>query len=482
MMKLQPARGPLRGTVVIPGDKSLSHRAALLAPLAGGPCRASGWLDAEDTRRSLQASHDLGARSNLDAQGLTIWPGAFPRGAATGVPLAIDCGNSGTTARLLCGLLAGLRGDVILTGDPSLCNRPMSRVVEPLRRMGADFVYLEEDGRLPLRIRGSRLRAQRHELAQPSAQVKSALLLAGLTARGQTEIIGGGASRDHSERMLATMGAHISVPQGEDDVPDAPADRVAIDGGRGLLRPFDLAVPADPSSAAFLLAAALLVPGSRVTVERHSLNPTRTGFLAVLKRIGAAVSIEATGAQQWPAEPIGKVTAAAGAPLRAFSIGAAEVPPLIDELPMLAVLATQAEGQTVVSGAAELRVKESDRIALMVGQLQRLGADIQERPDGFVVRGPTPLVAGGALGAGGALAEGNALGEGGALTAAGAADQPVVLTTAGDHRVAMALAVAALITSGPCALDDADCVAISFPNFFATLERLFASTGHDTNK
>ena len=446
----------------MPGDKSISHRAALLALLVSGPCRAAGWLDAEDTQRSRQAGHDLGARSRLDNGTLTIWPGVFPRHAKTDEPLVIDCGNSGTTARLLAGLLAGVRCDVLLTGDDSLLARLMGRVVVPLQRMGAEIAYLGDEGRLPLRIQGRALRAAEHVLSVASAQVKSALLLAGLAARGRTVVSGGGRCRDHTERLLAAMGA--AVGRSADDA------AVTLDGGQSRLGPFDIVVPGDLSSAAFFLVVAAMVPGSELTVPDVSLNPTRTGVLDVLQRAGARVFIEPDGPAVWPAEPRGDVTVAADR-LRGFTVSADEVPAVIDELPVLAVLATQAEGETVVTGAAELRAKESDRIELMVTQLRRLGAEISAQPDGFAVRGPTRLAT-------------RAGGRGGGLApvvepadAPQSSPPPLVLKTGGDHRVAMALAVAALVTEGQTALDDPDCIAISYPAFLADLERLATARG-----
>lgn len=445
LRSLLRASAPLTGTVIVPGDKSVSHRAALFALLASGPCRASGWLASADTLASLGAVAALGARVARHGDRIMVDASTAPaiclrRG---GEPLLIDCANSGTTARLLCGLLAGwLPPDgpgVVLDGDASLRGRPMSRVVEPLRAMGASIEWLGAEGRLPLRVRGAALRGVVHTLAVPSAQLKSALLLAGLHASGETIVDGGGDSRDHTERLLAAMGA----------APDrGPGDRLTVRAPRGLA-PYDLAVPADPSTAAFFLVAAAMVPGSRLTVCGQALGPGRTGALDVLRAAGAQVEIRRTAAADDPArEPAGDVSVGAG-PLRAFTIGAAEVPGLVDELPVLAVLATRCAGTTVISGAQELRVKESDRIALMARGLRALGADLEERPDGLVIHGPTVL-------------------RGGTPTV------PVLHETGGDHRIAMALAVAALVAAGDSALDDPDCVAVSFPGFFPTLADLLA--------
>lgn len=440
---LRSARGPLTGSVTVPGDKSVSHRAALFALLAKGPCRATGWLASADTLASLDAVAALGCRVARDGDTITVDPTSAPAAALCSgkEPLRIDCRNSGTTARLLCGLLAGwLPADgpgVVLDGDASLRSRPMGRVVEPLRAMGASIAWLGEPGRLPLHVRGARLQGCRHDLPVPSAQLKSALLLAGLHADGETIVAGGGASRDHTERLLAAMGA---APR------PAGADALAVTRVQGLA-PYDVAVPGDPSTAAFFQAAAALVPGSRLTVPGQSLGPGRTGLLDVLQAAGADVAVNATATADDPArEPAGDVTVTSGE-RRAFTVTAGDVPGLVDELPVLMVLATQCAGTTVISGAEELRVKESDRIALMGAALRALGADVEERPDGMIINGPTPLVG-------------------------GAAGAPVVHATAGDHRIAMAMAVAALVVEGDSALDDGDCVAVSFPKFFPTLDAL----------
>lgn len=427
------AESPLRGALDVPGDKSISHRAALLALLADGPCRATGWLDCADTRSSLEAVRALGASATLAGGTLSVTPPAAPPPG----DVSLDCGNSGTTARLLLGLLAGWLAPggaaVTLDGDESLRGRPMSRVVEPLRAMGANLAWGGREGRLPVTVRGAPLRGLPHELAVASAQVKSALLLAGLGARGVTSVGGAEGSRDHTELLLRGLGAGGADARG----------RPAVTGPRRLPA-FDLAVPGDPSSAAFFQAAAAVVPGSDVTVRGQSLNPTRTGALAVLARAGALVDV-APGAAGG-GEPSGSVRVRAGR-LQAFSIGAAEVPALVDEIPALAVVATQCAGRSVISGAAELRVKESDRLALLARDLRRLGAAVEERDDGLVIDGPRALCG-------------------------GATGEPIVLETAGDHRIAMAMAVASLFTNGETALDDGACVAVSFPGFFGVMERL----------
>ena len=432
----------MSGDLRVPGDKSVSHRVTLLPLLTDAPCRAAGWLDSADTRASLAAVRALGARADLDGDVLTVdpcpAPGAMLRTGDR--PLDIDCGNSGTTARLLMGLLAGWLPPggpgVVLDGDASLRGRPMARIAAPLVGMGARISWLGPPDRLPVRVEGASLQACDYDLPVASAQLKSALLLAGLRASGRSTVRGGGDSRDHTERLLRTMGVAVTV---------GPGDVLSVAGGAPVSA-FDVKVPGDLSTAAFLLVAAVLVPGSRVTVRGVGLGPGRTGLLAVLGRAGAEVVVTAEAADDPTREPLGDITVARGA-LRPFDVGADEVPALVDELPALAVLAAICPGVSTVAGARELRHKESDRIALMARGLADLGADVTERPDGWVINGGRPL-------------------------AGGRKGRPRVLATAGDHRVAMALALASLIADGETALDDNECVAVSFPHFFATLDGL----------
>ncbi len=409
----------------------------MFALLASARCRATGWLESQDTLRSLEAVKSLGAKVSLENGTIQLDPpdlSELPHGSLT-----IDCGNSGTTTRLLCGLLAGWLPsgglDVVLEGDASLSSRPMGRVVDPLRSMGADIQYLEKDGHLPLRIAGADLQGAVCRMNVPSAQVKSALLLAAMNTRGKTVIQGAGSSRDHTERLLATMGINVGGFPGTGDLHlDGP-----LQAGS-----YDVQVPADPSSAAFFQVAAAMIPGSCLMVKNQSLNEGRAGALAVLERAGARVVIsDRRGA---PGEEMGDVEVSFGN-LKAFQIGEEEIPSLIDELPILAVLATQAQGVTMITGAQELRVKESDRIAAMTEALLKVGADVQELADGWRITGPTVLKGG----------------ENG---------KPVMIKTVDDHRIAMAMAVAALVTQGEVALDEDDCVGVSYPGFFHTLDGL----------
>ncbi|HPF36482.1 MAG TPA: 3-phosphoshikimate 1-carboxyvinyltransferase [Candidatus Krumholzibacteria bacterium] len=430
-----PARGPLQGRLRVPGDKSVTHRALLFSVLADASCRVRSRLRAEDTDRSLAAVRALGVRVDGPDDDLLLTPAAVPApGAApdNAPVLDLDCGNSGTTTRLLLGLLAGRRVRARLDGDASLRSRPMARVVDPLRAMGARIRYLEQEGRLPLEITGAALTGADHVLAVPSAQVKSALLLAGLTAAGPTSVTGGGGSRDHTERLLRAMGADLHG--------DAAADRWTIRPAAPL-RPYDLDVPGDPSSAAFLLAAAALVPGSEVRVENVLTNPSRCGFADVWP---GGLSREDDPAPA--AEPVGAFTARAGL-LDAKHVGGAVVPALIDEVPVLAVLAARARGATRFADCADLRHKESDRIAATAAGLRALGVRVDTHDDGLTVHG-----------------------EPDGFPAAG----PVRVTTHGDHRIAMAFAVAGLASRGGVELDDAACVAVSYPDFFRDLDGLQA--------
>ncbi len=417
-LRVRPVRR-LRGRVAVPGDKSISHRAALLAGLAEGTTGISGFLEAEDCLRTLRAVERLGAEVERKGPGEYRVTGAG--GRWTEPADVVDCGNSGTTARLLLGALAGQPFWTFLTGDDSLRRRPMARVTEPLRRMGATIVGRAGGGRLPLAIQGApRLAAIAYELPVASAQVKSAILLAGLGADGPVSVTEPAASRDHSERMLRQFGARVERRGPTVTVWPGPLAATAV------------AVPGDISSAAFLLVAGAIVPDGQVTVAGVGLNPTRTGLLEVLQAMGARLAIagSAPGPEQ---EPAGDVTVAGGA-LRGATVGGALIPRLIDEVPALAVAAALAEGRTEVRDAAELRVKESDRVAALARELARMGARITERPDGLTIEGPCRLRGG-------------------------------EVDSGGDHRMAMALAVAGLVADGPTVVEDAGCIATSFPQF-----------------
>jgi 3-phosphoshikimate 1-carboxyvinyltransferase len=421
--------GPLRGTISVPGDKSVSHRSLLFGALARGETRVTGILDAEDVRSTRRAVEALGAIVRQEGQELVVTPPDTLREPGD----VIDCGNSGTSMRLLAGVLSGVPGLSILTGDASLRRRPMRRVIDPLRRMGATLSARDGDRLPPLVIWGGRLRGMRHVQEVASAQVKSALLLAGLAAEGETTVVEPERSRDHTERMLVGMGVPVRV------------DGLAVTVSPARPRGTRVDVPGDISSAAFFLCAAAGLPGSAVTVRNLGVNPTRTGLLEVLVAMGAEV--ERSNEREVAGELRADVTVRAKE-LVAAEIGGSLIPRLIDELPVLMVLATQARGRTLVRDARELRVKESDRLAAMGETLSAAGARIEMYDDGCAIQGPTPL-------------------------------RGVSVQTRLDHRIAMSMAVAQVL-AGPSqevVLDDVGCVATSFPTFFELLDGLTTSGG-----
>ena len=418
---VSPARR-LRGRVRVPGDKSISHRAALIGALARGDTVIHNFLRADDCLHTVSCLRALGVGIEDEGSRLIV-RGMGPRWRAPMTPL--DAGNSGTTMRLLAGILAGQPFQTELTGDASLRTRPMDRIVEPLSRMGARIVA-SGDGRFPpLRITGGSLRGITYTLPVASAQVKSAVLLAGLLAEGPTTVVEPTPTRDHTERMLAAFGAPIR----------RDGDRVSVTAA--ALRGHEVRVCGDISSAAFLLAAAAGMPGSELTIEHVGLNPTRTGFLDVLRALGAEADVRQTGEDA--GEPVGAVTVR-GQRLRGVRIGGSLIPRVIDELPVLCVIATAAEGETVISDAAELRVKESDRIAVIARGLRALGGEVEERPDGLTVYGSR--LHGGRVG------------------------------SAGDHRIAMAFAVAGLLAGGPVTVEGAESIKVSFPEFGRVLQEV----------
>jgi 3-phosphoshikimate 1-carboxyvinyltransferase len=422
--RVRAAGQALRGDTTVPGDKSIAHRALLLGALADGRSTIRGFPGGADVRATLDAVRSLGAPAEwsgdtvvLDGRGLEL---------GVGVDATIDCRNSGTTMRLLTGLVAGVAGRRILDGDGSLRRRPMERVAEPLRRLGARI--RTTDGHAPITIDGTTLSGGACETAVASAQVKSALLLAGLRASGTTTVHEPLATRDHTERMLRHMGVAVTWEQG----------LTTVAGGQRL-RPLDIDLPGDPSSAAFLVVAALLVPGSRVRITGVGINPARTGLLDVLRRMGARIIVDRTADRA--GEPCADIVVEHGA-LTGTTVGPDEVPATVDELPILAVAAAFADGETRVGGAAELRVKESDRLAALA-PLRALGVAFDATADGFVVRGrPDARLAGGTI------------------------------ATHGDHRIAMAFAVAGLRSAEGVVLDDPACVDVSFPGFFDRLRAL----------
>jgi len=413
----EPYGGGLNGRIRVPGDKSVSHRALLLAARAAGRSRLAGLSTGEDVLCTLRAMDQFGAGISRDSDGSLLVDGGLER---LGEPESlVDVGNSGTAIRLLTGWATGVDGLAVLAGDASIARRPMDRVTEPLRLMGAR-IDGRQGGRLPpLVVRGGGLTGIDYRLPVPSAQVKGAVLLAGLTADGETTVREDVPTRIHTEEMLARCGADIRILPG------------AVTVRPGPLQALDLQVPGDPSQAAFWIVAACVTPGSDVTVEHIYVGPGRAGFLDVLTRMGADLQIlDKDGASS-----TATIRARYG-PLTATFVGGGEVPALIDEIPALAVAAAYAAGSTTFSDAAELRVKESDRIATMVTALRSVGVDAEELTDGLVVQG----------------SDGRPLRGG-------------LIDSAGDHRVAMAMAVAALAASAPVTVSGWEAVATSYPGF-----------------
>lgn len=412
----------LTAELTVPGDKSIAHRALILAALATGTSRLEGVPEGEDVGATIGCLLRLGcdvdgsaARRQVRGRGIAAWRSPSEE---------LDCRNSGTTMRVLAGALAASHASATLTGDASLSRRPMERVVEPLRKMGARIT--SRDGHAPLTVRGTELIGLEHHLQRPSAQVKTALLLAGLHASGPSSVREPYPTRDHTERLLVAMGARLAGNHGT----------IRIEPQQGPLTPLQLSIPGDFSSAAFFLGAAAMRKGWTVTVSGVGLNPSRTAFLEILKEMGSEVRTEPAGD---PAiEPQGRVTVR-GARLRAVHVGADRVAAAIDEIPILLVVASQAQGVTTVSGAGELRLKESDRLTTIATGLKQLGVRVEENPDGMMIEGPNAI-------------------------------QPAHVDSAGDHRVAMALAVAGLVADAPLTIEGASAVSVSYPGFFEDLQ------------
>ena len=407
----------LQGNVVVPGDKSVSHRSMMLSVIAEGTSHIRGFLEGEDTRATAAVLAQLGVSIEAPSAGERIVRGVGLHGLR-GSSQPLDCGNAGTGMRLLTGLLAGQAFDSTLIGDESLSKRPMRRVTDPLAKMGAQID--SQDGLPPLHVRGGRsLHGIRYELPVASAQVKSALLLAGLYAEGSTEVIEPHPTRDYTESMLAAFGWPITFSPGY----------AKLEGGHRL-RATDVVVPADFSSSAFFLVAASIVPGSVLRLPAVGLNPRRTGLLEALRLMGAAIRVE--NQSESGGEAVGDLIVR-HAPLRGIELPEALVPDMIDEFPALFIAAAVAKGRTIVRGAAELRVKESDRIATMAAGMRALGVSIEETPDGAIIDG-------GAIGGG-------------------------TVDSHGDHRIAMSFAAAGLAAQGAITIRDCANVATSFPGF-----------------
>ena len=421
----------LRGRITIPGDKSISHRALMLGSLADGETKIRGLLLGEDPRSTAACFSAMGAEiSELNSELVTV------QGIGLGnlkEPVdVLNAGNSGTTLRLMLGILASHPDRFFtVTGDSSLRSRPMSRVVNPLRQMGANIWGRENGAKAPLAISGRNLKAIHYQSPVASAQVKSCIMLAGLMTDGETIITEPERSRDHSERMLAAFGAKVTV--------DMDTNTVIVKGGAKLFGQ-EVTVPGDISSAAFWLVAASIVPNSDLVIENVGINPTRTGVLEILAEMGADITYE--NRREVTGEPVADLRVRSAA-LKACRIGGAVIPRLIDEIPILAIAASCAEGTTIIEDAEELRVKESDRIVAMVKELTKLGVNVTERPDGMEIVGGKILTG-------------------------------TEVDSYDDHRIAMSLAIAALVAKGKTAIARAESAAISYPTFIPTLQSLYA--------
>jgi len=424
--------------VRVPGDKSISHRAVILGALSNRGCTVENFLEGEDCLCTVDAFRAMGVPIDRQGAHLEIHGQGLEGLKAPAKP--IWCGNSGTTARLLMGVLTGQPFEVRLEGDPSLSKRPMDRVIGPLSEMGAFFLDLKDSGlpsvrpaHLPLRIRGTHsVKSIRWKSPAASAQIKSAILLAGLYASGTTTVEEPSLSRDHTERMLSASG--VSVQR---------EGRIVSVQGTATIRAASFQVPGDLSSAAFILAAGLLRSPKELVVRGVGVNPTRTGFIDLVKAMGGSLrSIKTT---ESGGEPIADLAVKWSA-LKGILMGGEMIPRAIDEIPILAVLATQAQGRTVISDAKELRIKESDRLKTVSGELSKMGAHISETPDGLIIEGPTPL-------------------------------KGAIVQSHGDHRLAMSLAVAALGAQGQTTIEDVDCVATSFPGFWTLLDSIRLPSG-----
>ncbi|KZE13672.1 MULTISPECIES: 3-phosphoshikimate 1-carboxyvinyltransferase [Sphingomonas] len=430
------ASGPLTGTAPVPGDKSISHRSLMLSALAVGTSRVTGLLEGEDVLATAAAMRAMGAVIERGGDGMWTIDGVGVGGLLQPAT-ALEMGNSGTSTRLLMGLVSSHAITATFTGDASLSKRPMGRVIEPLSRMGAEFTA-SPGGRLPLMLRGIVPAVPiDYTLPVASAQVKSAILLAGLNTPGITRVVEPVPTRDHSERMLTGFGAKLTVEE-------TPAGRVIELHGEAELQPQTIIVPGDPSSAAFPVVAALLVPGSHVTITNVGLNPTRAALFDVLRAMGGDITFE--NRREVGGEPVADLVVRAST-LTGIDVDPAVAPAMIDEFPVLFVAAALAQGRTVTRGLEELRVKESDRITTMAEGLRAIGARVEETEDGLIIDGT-----GGDLLPGGGTVEAKL-----------------------DHRIAMSFVVAGLVSRDPVTIDDMAPVATSFPTFTTLLRGLGAS-------
>ena len=426
--EIKLSNAPLRGELAVPGDKSISHRAVMFGSLAEGTTEITRFLTGADCLSTISCFRKMGIP--IEVSGDTVRVTGKGLHGLKAPEEILDCGNSGTTTRLLSGILAGQDFESVLTGDSSIQKRPMNRVIIPLREMGAEITSREDSGCAPLSIKGSRLHGIRYASPVASAQVKSCVLLAGLYADSPTTVTEPALSRDHTERMLTQLGARLSTFT-DDGLPTVTVEPDPH------LEAVPVEVPGDISSAAYFLVAGALVPNSEIILKNVGINPTRDGVLRVLQNMDAEISVENV---RLGCEPSADLVIHSAA-LHGTTIEGDLIPTLIDEIPILAVAAAAAEGTTVIRDAAELKVKESDRIALVVDGLKKMGADAEATDDGMIIRGGRPL-------------------------------HGAHIDTHGDHRLAMSFAVASLIADGDVTLSDPRCVTISYPEFYTDLKSL----------
>lgn len=425
----------IKGEIHLPGDKSISHRAVMLGSIAEGKTIAINFLEGEDCLATINCFKKMGVNIELKKDkkyGSHLYVKGAGLNGLKDPKSVLDVGNSGTTMRIMLGILAGQAFEIKINGDMSIQRRPMARVSEPLKQMGAKILGRQNGNFAPLTISGGNLKPIEYKLPIASAQVKSAILLAGLYAKGTTAVIEEVVSRDHTERMLGLYKASVKRNNG----------RIEIEGGLKLIAPEIFYIPGDISSAAYFMVAAALVEDSELLVKEVGVNPTRNGIVEVMRRMG--VDIKVLDEELMFEEPKANLLVKASkGKLKAVEISGELIPRLIDEIPVIAVLATQAEGETVIKDAAELRVKESDRIATLSAELRNMGADIKETDDGMAIKGPVQL-------------------------------KGAHVKSHGDHRIAMALAVAAMIAEGQSVVDDAACIQTSFPQFENILKSISA--------
>lgn len=422
---VEPA-STISGTILVPGDKSISHRAIMIGSIAHGTTQIEGFLNGEDCLSTVRVFRQLGVEIERTGETAFTVKGRRPYGLQEPKGI-LDVGNSGTTIRLMSGILSGQLFHSVVTGDDSIIKRPMRRIIEPLKLMGAKIDGREDARFAPISIRGSKLKGINFRSTVASAQVKSAILLAGLFAENKTTVTEPFQSRDHSEKMLKQFGAKIEIE--ENSVTIWPTTSLE---GQNVI------IPGDFSSAAFFIAAALIVPNSKLVIKNVGINPTRIGFLEAVKAMKGKV--ELVDYRHYGEEPVADLLIESSS-LKGINISKEWIPKIIDELPLLAVIASQAEGMTKVTDANELRVKETDRIKTIVSELRKVGVNIEELVDGFIILGKQEILGG-------------------------------IVSTHGDHRIGMAMAIAGLIAKDPISIENTEAIGISYPNFFKDLEKI----------